>query len=145
MIEADLADCQACLCLASRRAARAMTRLFERQLRPHGIRATQFTALVSLSLSGPLSIGALAAAIGVERTTLSRNLARLEARGWIEIAGNAADARSRIVSVTAGGRAVLATALPAWRRAQQTAEAAIGGAGADALRGLARIRLVSRE
>ena len=137
----DLAECEECLCLASRRAARAMTRLFERQLRPHGIRATQFTALVALTTSGPLSIGGLAKAIGVERTTLTRNLARLEARGWVEIAGAAADARSRIVSATQHGRDMLAAALPAWQRAQGAAQATIGGAGADALRGLARIRL----
>jgi DNA-binding MarR family transcriptional regulator len=141
LAEIDLAECEECLCLASRRAARAMTRLFERQLRPHGIRATQFTALVMLSMSGPLSIGALAKAIGVERTTLSRNLVRLEARGWIEIVGAAADARSRIVSVTSQGRDMLAAALPAWQRAQGAARTAIGGAGADALRGLARIRI----
>ena len=137
----DVAECAACLCLASRRAARAMTRLFERQLRPHGIRATQFTALVVLSMAGPLSIGALAGAIGVERTTLSRNLTRLAARGWIEIAGAADDARSRIVTVTPQGRAMLAAALPAWRKAQSAAQTAIGGAGADALRGLARLRI----
>jgi DNA-binding MarR family transcriptional regulator len=137
----DLSECAACLCLASRRGARAMTRFFERQLRPHGIRITQFTALVALSMSGPLSIGALANAIGVERTTLSRNLARLAARGWIEIAGAADDARSRIVTVTPQGRTILADALPAWRKAQSAAQAAIGGAGADALRGLARIRI----
>lgn len=139
--DADLAECAACLCLASRRAARTMTRLFERQLRPHGIRATQFTALVVLSLSGSVTIGELARAIGVERTTLSRNLARLERRGWIEIAGAEEDARARIVAITPKGRAILLAALPAWRAAQSAAQSAVGGAGADALRGLARIRI----
>ncbi len=135
--DVDIAECQACLCRASRRAARAITRLFERQLRPHGIHATQFTALVVLSMRGPLTIGELAKTIGVERTTLSRNLGRLEAQGWVDIAGGADDARSRIASVTRKGRVILDAALPAWRKAQSAVVAAIGDAGADALRNLA--------
>jgi DNA-binding MarR family transcriptional regulator len=135
--DANVAECQACLCLASRRAARAITRLFERHLRPHGIRATQFTALVVLSMRGAVTIGELAKVIGVERTTLSRNLTRLEAQGWVRIASDADDARARIVSITRKGRTILAAALPAWRNAQSAAVATIGSAGADALRNLA--------
>ncbi len=135
--ETDVAECQACLCLASRRAARAITRLYERHLRPHGIRATQFTALVVLRLGGPMTIGEIASKIGVERTTLSRNLTRLEAQGWVTVASGDEDARSRIIEITDRGRAMLGTALPAWRAAQRAAVAAVGGDGAEAFRNLA--------
>jgi len=134
--DVDTDECHACLCVAARRASRAITRLFDREYRPHGIRATQFTVLSMLNRGGPATIGVLAGAIGVERTTLTRNLARLEVRGWIKIAGSEEDGRSRIVSVTRKGRATLATALPAWRKAQSAAMAAIGDAGATALREL---------
>ncbi len=135
--EPDLLQCRDCLCLASRRAARALTRAFDRQLRPHGIRTTQFSALTMLLLRGPLTIGELAESLGVERTTLTRNLALLEKKGWVDIrAGD--DARSRVVAATKKGRATVNAALPAWRKAQQAAAAAIGRDGVDALRALAR-------
>jgi len=133
----DLSECRECLCLASRRAARGITRAFDRLLRPHGLRITQFTILVMLMLRGPLAIGDLAEKLGIERTTLSRNLARIEALSWVRIRPGR-DARSRTVSVTAKGRAVVAASVDAWRKAQKSVSAAIGTAGIDALRVLSR-------
>lgn len=133
----DVSQCRACLCLASRRSARAITRAFDRQLRPHGIRVTQFTILVMLMLRGPMTIGDLADKLGIERTTLTRNLALIKTRRWIEIRADDDDARSRVVAVTRKGRATVAAALPAWRKAQTAAVAAIGKAGIEALHTLA--------
>jgi DNA-binding MarR family transcriptional regulator len=135
--DADLAACRACLCLASRRASRTITRAFDRRLRPHGIRATQFSILVMLIERGPSTIGELADALGIERTTLSRNLDVVAAQGWVKIGVGADDARSRIVAVAAGGRRVVAAALPAWRKAQDAAVAALGSVGSNALRAVA--------
>jgi DNA-binding MarR family transcriptional regulator len=134
--DVDTSECEACLCVAARRASRAITRLFDREYRPYGIRATQFTILSMLNRAGPATIGGLARAIGVERTTLTRNLVRLEVQEWVQVVGSPDDARSRIVSVTGKGRAKLAAALPAWRKAQSAAIAAIGDAGARGLREL---------
>ena len=136
--EPSFAECAECLCLASRRAARRITRAFDRELRPYGLRATQFTILVMLSLRGATSIGELADALGAERTTLTRNLALLEKAGWVKIEPAEDDARSRIVTVTDQGRAAVAQASPAWRKAQDATAAAIGSDGAAALRRLAR-------
>src|SRR4026208_379603 len=96
--QSELRACADCLCLASRRAARTITRAFDRQLRPYGIRATQFTILTTLELRGPTPIGELAEALGMERTTLTRNLALLEAERWVEIRADQDDARARIVA-----------------------------------------------
>src|SRR5215469_10102342 len=93
--EPDLDECVECLCLASRRAARRITRVYDRELRPHGLRATQFTILVMLSLRGATPIGELAEALGAERTTLTRNLALIEAEAWVKIQLDEEDARSR--------------------------------------------------
>ncbi len=136
----DLAECTNCLCLASRRAARTITRAFDRRLRPFGIRATQFSALVTLSLRGPLTIGELANSLGVERTTLTRNLELIETKAWVKIRAGE-DARSRVVSVTPKGRAVLGSAMAAWREAQAAALAAVGQSGAGAIRTLSRANL----
>jgi DNA-binding MarR family transcriptional regulator len=133
----DISACRACLCLASRRASRAITRTFERRLRPHGIRATQFSILVTLIERGPSNIGELAESLGVERTTLSRNLDLIAARGWVKIGVGSEDARSRDVAITKVGRNAIAAALPAWREAQNAAVAALSPAAANAIRSLA--------
>jgi DNA-binding MarR family transcriptional regulator len=138
---ANLAECADCLCLASRRAARRITRTFDRELRPHGLRATQFTVLAMLSLRGAMTIGELAEALGAERTTLTRNLALIEAASWVKIQPDQDDARSRVVTVTDKGRAAASGALPAWRKAQDATASAIGRNGVFALRQVGRAAL----
>lgn len=136
----DLLETAQCLCLASRRAARAVTRRFDAALRPHGIRATQFTLLATLALKGPLSIGALADFIGADRTTLTRNLAVAEGQSLVRI-GSGEDGRARIASITARGRQTLQRAFPAWRTTQNELTNAMGREHADTLRQLSQGRL----
>ena len=133
----DFAACADCLCLASRRAARAITRAFDAMVRPHGLRATQFSVLALLQLKGPQSIGDLADALGADRTTLTRNLALIEQDSLVS-SRPGDDPRSRIVSIMPKGKRLLAKALPAWRKAQDELTARIGNAMADSLRQLAR-------
>lgn len=129
-------ECASCLCLASRRAARGITRAFDRQLRPHGIRATQFSLLVVLELKGPQSIGDLAQSLGADRTTLTRNLAVIEKQGLIQVRPGD-DARARIVAITPKGRRTLTRALPSWHEAQSELTSSIGLPLANSLRRLA--------
>ncbi len=131
----DLFQTTQCLCLASRRAARAITRRYDNALRAHGLRATQFSLLSGLALKGPLPIGALASLLGADRTTLTRNLAVAEARGLVAVAPGE-DARARIASLTAEGRRVLESAYAAWRAVQEGLTGDIGNDGADSLRRL---------
>jgi len=133
--EPAFAECMDCLCLASRRAARTITRSFDRHLRPFGLRATQFSMLVTLSLRGTSTISDLAEALGLERTTLSRNLALVEERGFVRI-NPGEDARSREVEITPKGMAVISKTMPAWQAAQKATVSAVGEAGAVALRKL---------
>jgi len=135
-LDPDLLACSQCLCLASRRAARALTRAFDRHMRPHGMRTTQFSVLTNLLLRGPLTIGQLAECLGLERTTLTRNLALIEREGWVEIHPGA-DARSRVVTATPAARSAVAAALPAWHAAQAAAAEAIGPGAVAALHALA--------
>ena len=126
-----------CLCLASRRAARAITREFDQALRAYGLRATQFTLLAALHLAGPRSIGELAELLSADRTTLTRNLAVAEQHGWVRLRADRNDARSRIAAITPAGSRVLKTALPAWRAVQQHLLDEIGPRTAESLRQLA--------
>jgi DNA-binding MarR family transcriptional regulator len=113
----DLTVCATCHCLAARRQARAITRLFDDKLRPHGLRATQFSVLVGLALGGPKPIGALAEALGLEHTTLTRGAALLARNGWIAT-DRSTDGRERPLRLTSAGRRKLEEAFPAWREAQ---------------------------
>jgi DNA-binding MarR family transcriptional regulator len=115
----DFGACASCTCFAMRRAARAVTQHYDRLLRPTGLRVTQFTLLAALTVAGPLPINRLARRLGLERTTLTRNLRPLEAKGWVAVAEDA-DRRVHTVAITARGRAMARTALPAWREAQAT-------------------------
>src|SRR5262245_25885936 len=130
----DVSECANCLCLASRRAARALTRAYDRHLRAEGIRATQLSLLVVLALRGPTRMGLLADALGLERTTLTRNLALLEKRKWVRVRPGE-DERARIAELTASGRRKAQTAVPAWREAQAAAFATLGKDGVAGLRG----------
>jgi DNA-binding MarR family transcriptional regulator len=130
----DYADC---LCMASRQAARAITGIFDRHLRPYQVRGPQFTILANLVLRGPTMLGELARLLMLERTSLTRNLAILEKRGWVESRPDATDARARIISVTEAGRALIKSAYPAWRQAQDEVTGMVGEQGSAALRSLA--------
>lgn len=126
-----------CLCLAARRAARTITREFDQALRAQGLRATQFTLLAALHLAGSKSIGELADILSTDRTTLTRNLAVADQRGWVSLRVAADDARSRVAAITRKGSRALATALPAWRGTQRRLLADIGPATAASLHRLA--------
>jgi DNA-binding MarR family transcriptional regulator len=115
----------ACACYNLRRAARAVTRLYDRILAPSGLKATQFSVLMAASRRGPVPMGKLAEATVTERTTLTRNLALLEARGLIRFE-EGDDRRQRNVGITPEGLAVLKQALPLWEQAQEQVTAGLG-------------------
>jgi DNA-binding MarR family transcriptional regulator len=137
----SFSDCRNCLCLSSRSAARGITAVYDRHLRPHGLRITQFTILAMLVLRGATPISALAKSLGMDRTTLTRNLALLEANGWAQIRRDEDDARTHLVSVTVEGRAIARKALPAWRKAQERVAAAFDAANVAALHRLANMHM----
>lgn len=106
-----------CAALRSRMAARAITRMYDEALRPSGLKITQFTLLVAIERDEATSISQLADALGMERTTLTRNLSLLERKNFIKL-GPEAFRRSRAMTLTRDGRAILQKALPLWRNAQ---------------------------
>jgi len=125
--------------MASRGAARGVTAAFDRYLRPNGVRITQFTVLATLLLRGPTPIGALARHIGVERTTLTRNVALLVEKGWARDEFDPADARSHVISATPAGEAVVHGAFKDWRKAQQKVAAILGASGVAAVKRASRL------
>lgn len=131
----DLSECGGCACFALRRAARGLTRLYDRQLRPSGLRATQFTLLAVLKNVGPQPLQALAELLGLERTTLTRNLQPLLSRELIT-AQVGDDRRVRRLSVTPAGVQAAVAALPLWRKAQRQVEKLLAPTTLSSLRAL---------
>ena len=107
-----------CACATVRRAARAVTQLYDGHLRASDIEGTQFALLSVLNSQGPCSQAAISERFALDKTTLSRNLKLLKNKGWIE-AAETADGRERRYVLTAAGERRLAAARPAWRRAQE--------------------------
>jgi DNA-binding MarR family transcriptional regulator len=114
-----------CVCHKVRMAARAVTRAYDAALRPVGLRATQFAVLVAVATEGALSITALAQALGMDRSTLTRNVRPLVKDGLLAV-GREGWHRSRTIEITERGRARVAEALPRWEWAQARLQRQLG-------------------
>jgi DNA-binding MarR family transcriptional regulator len=116
---------ETCTAALLRRASRAVTNAFDAAMRPAGLRNSQFSVLVALALARQAPISKLARILGLDRTTMTRNLAPLERRGLaVSVAGE--DRRNKVFQLTARGQAALARALPAWQAAQASVVSELG-------------------
>jgi DNA-binding MarR family transcriptional regulator len=131
----------ACLCLHVQRAARAVARRFDQALQPLDLTNQQFSLLMSLNRPAPPTMGSVAELLAMDRTTLTAALKPLERRHLVSVAVDPDDKRSRRLTLTAGGRTLLAKALPLWKRAQAATERLIQGVSPDRLR--AELRALS--
>jgi DNA-binding MarR family transcriptional regulator len=110
-----------------RQLSRAMTRHYDGYVAASGLKITQYSLLSFVVRQGPIQPVVLAQQMGLEASTLTRNLQPLIAHGWIEM-GPGVDARSRLISVTDAGRAKHAEAQRAWKQAQVALNARLGDA-----------------
>lgn len=126
----EIAQCKeigrTCACFKVRKAARAITKLYDEVLRPSGLRATQFSLLMATRVMGPVTVVKLAQVMVMDRTTLARNLQILEKQGLISI-NPGEDRREREVNLTAEGMEVLTKAIPLWEEAQERVQKGLGG------------------
>jgi DNA-binding MarR family transcriptional regulator len=107
-----------CLCNALRQASRAVSRLYDDELRGVGLRTTQYSLLRYLKRLGQVRQRDLGSLTSLDETTLTRNLRPLIDCGWVTVdAGE--DRREKLVRITRTGASKLQEALPAWQRAQE--------------------------
>src|SRR5260370_3690556 len=107
-----------CMCASFRRASRVLTQHYEVALRPLGLRATQFTLLQALSLSGEVSQRKLGEILAIDSTTLTRTLAIMGRQGWIA-SRSGEDRRERWLSLSESGRAEFKRAPAPWAKMRQ--------------------------
>jgi DNA-binding MarR family transcriptional regulator len=129
-----------CTCLALRRATRRVTQIYDAHMKPLGLRITQFAVLGQLAGTGSpepglaaMSITALARRLGLDRSTLGRNLRPLIKAGLVVLEGGA-DRRAHTLALTDAGRAAFEKAIPLWREAQRHVSEKLGRDKTRALR-----------
>ena len=114
-----------CTCGELRKAARAITLLYDNAFKSSGLLSTQFNVLQAIYNIDSIRISDLANKLGMDRTTLTRNLSVLERQGFIEIS-QGKDHRTRIVTATQKGRSTVAKTILLWNEVQHKVKQEMG-------------------
>ena len=114
-----------CACANLRRAARAVSKLYNRELLSDGIEITQFTLLMTLDHVGEIAQGELGEILALDSTSLTRMLKLLKDHGCVQ-AKEGDDRRFRLFRLTKAGREKFQQCLPRWRHADEQLRAALG-------------------
>ena len=123
--ELDMAAVENCVCFNLRRVTRRVTQFYDAEMRRHGIRPTQGTILASLQSKDRWNMAELSDWLGMERTTLVRNLQPLQRDGLVQTVGGGHGNRVE-VAITAKGRKQIEELTPAWKSAQSAAVKTLG-------------------
>jgi len=123
--ELDMSAAENCVCFNLRWVTRAVTQFYDAEMRRHGIRPTQGSILASLNSKNSWSMAELSDWLGMDRTTLVRNLRPLQRDGFVKIAGGGRGNRVEL-TITAKGRKQIEKLTPAWKSAQKAAVKTLG-------------------
>jgi DNA-binding MarR family transcriptional regulator len=121
-----------CVAVRLRLLNRVITNLYDDALRPLGLKVSQMNLLVVAARLGVAEPSQVCRILQMDLSTLSRNLERLRARGWIETVPDR-DARVHPFRVTDQGRELIQQAYPAWQKAQRRASGLLGEEGVTLL------------
>jgi DNA-binding MarR family transcriptional regulator len=116
-----------CVAVKLRLINRAVTRLYNKLLRPYGLTISQMNILVAISCMREARQADVCRILDLDKSTLSRDLERLRKRGWVDSA-QGTDARTVRLKVTSQGRRLLERVTPAWQQGQRLASAMLGKA-----------------
>jgi len=115
--EPDMSAVENCVCFNLRRVPRVVTQFYDSEMRRHGIRPTQGTILSSLQAKDSWTMAELSDWLGMDRTTLVRNLRPLQRDGLVQVSGGGRGNRVEL-AITAKGRKQIEKLAPAWKSAQ---------------------------
>ena len=133
-----------CLMFRVRALSRTLTALYEEELRPLGLKASQMNVMTAVAANGEERLSTLADQIALEPSSLSRILDVMRRNGWVETVVDPDDERARLVRMTDAGNALYAEACPLWRKAQTRARKLLGRDDAEVFAELAN-RSLSRR
>lgn len=115
-----------CICISTRKAANALTNLYDEALGKSGIKVTQYSLLKVIDRSSEITINELSKQTKLNRTTLTRNLAVLESDELIELISDPDDLRKSVVRLTKSGEKALKKAQTSWEEVQKKAKKVLG-------------------
>src|SRR5216117_4203030 len=115
--ELDMSTAENCVCFNLRRVTRKVTQFYDAEMRRHGIRPTQESILASLQTRDSWNMAELSDWLGMDRTTLVRNLRPLKRDGFVHAIGGGRGNRVEL-AITAKGRKQMEKLTPAWNSAQ---------------------------
>ena len=121
----NMSAAENCLCFNLRWVTRAVTQFYDAEMRRHGIRPTQGSILASLQARNSWNMAELSDWLGMERTTLVRNLRPLQRDGFVKTVGGGRGNRVEVM-ITAKGRKQIKKLTPAWKSAQNAAVKTLG-------------------
>jgi DNA-binding MarR family transcriptional regulator len=121
----DMSAVENCVCFNLRWVTRAVTQFYDAEMRRHGIRPTQGPILSSLATRPDWSMAELSDWLGMERTTLVRNLRPLQRDGLVQVVGGGRGNRVE-VAITDKGRKRMVKFAPAWKAAQSAVVKTLG-------------------
>jgi DNA-binding MarR family transcriptional regulator len=121
-----------CIALRMRMLNRVVTNIYDDALRPLGLKASQMNILVAAAKMQTARPAEVCRRLHLDVSTLSRNVERMKARGWLEVVPDR-DARAQPFRLTQKGRRLLSKAAPAWKKAQQRAKNLLGADVVDRL------------
>ena len=123
--ELDMSAMENCVCFNLRWVARKVTQFFDAEMRRHGIRPTQGSILLALNAKESWTMAELSDWLGMDRTTLVRNLRPLQRDGFVRAVGGGRGGRVEL-SITTKGRKQTEKLRPAWKSAQSAAVKTLG-------------------
>ena len=130
-----------CIVVRLRLLNRVVTKLYDDAFRPLGVKTSQMNILVVTDQLGLARPAKVCERLKLDLSTLSRNVERMRAKGWLVISEDKKDARARQFRLSVKGRRLLERAFPAWEEAQEQTKALLGAPETAAIvRAVARIR-----
>jgi DNA-binding MarR family transcriptional regulator len=126
-----------CLAVRTRLLNRVITHIYDEALRPLGLKVSQMNILVVVHKLGRARPADVCQVMKLDTSTLSRNVDRMRAKGWLEVLDDR-DGRAHPIQLTAEGMSLIRRAYPAWKEAQDTSAAILGEAGVGLLHDLSK-------
>jgi DNA-binding MarR family transcriptional regulator len=126
-----------CVGFRVRKLNRMVTAIYDGALASVGLKTSQFSVLVAVANRDQARPAELTKLLQMDESTLSRNVERMCARGWLRLERDD-DRRSHLIEVTDKGKALIRKCLPAWQQAQEEVSQRLGADSVSALRAALR-------
>jgi len=126
-----------CLGGCVRKLNRMVSAIYDQAFASAGLKTSQFSVLVSVANRKQARPAELISHLQLDESTLSRNVERMCARGWLRLVEDA-DRRSHLIEVTDKGQALIRKCLPAWQKAQTEVSRRLGTDSVGELRSALR-------